>query len=69
MKIKIIYQNDGGLKLGCWATTILPNGSYFSSCGDTYADAKQRLLEKIKIKRPAIPPTEEVEVREPDEPS
>jgi len=64
MKIRITYKNDGSQQLGCWAETLLYSGEYISSCADTYKKAKESLLAKIQRKEHAVPPAEEVEIKE-----
>jgi len=67
MKIKIEYKNDGELASSYWAYTYLPpNKVYESACGDSYEEAKAKLLNIIhrRIHAPSVPPPEEVEIED-----
>jgi len=64
MKITIKYKNDHQEESPCWATAILPDGEYLSSCHNTYEGAKEALLNKIRKWKVVLPPPpdEEVEI-------
>jgi len=66
MKIEIKYKNDGDKYSSYWAYTTLPSGKYVSCCGDSYEEAKTKLLNIIhgQIHAPSAPPSEEVEIED-----
>ena len=65
MKVKIEYGYDTKYSnmFPCWARDT---NSMVTCCGESFQEAKQRLLEKLKflrqIEATAIPPPEEVEI-------
>lgn len=64
MKILIQYKTDGMVFAPYWAYSWV-EGEYFACCGDSYAEAKAKLINLILEKRnptEPIPPAEEVEI-------
>jgi len=67
MKVKIHYRYDGQPFAPYWAYTTV-NGKYFSFCGDTFNEAREKLKQDVSyFLHPEaagiyIPPDEEVEI-------
>ena len=67
MKIKISYKHDGTASVAHSAFTTV-GGQYISGWGDSFKEAKARLLERLTSlfgdSKVDLPPDEEIEIDE-----
>lgn len=64
MKIRIGYQFMADREPSFWATSMLDNGMVIWSCGNSWEQARERHIERLKrYSQPMYPPpTEEIEI-------